>query len=85
MAMSMRPTMTERVVAGVGHVGEEFAHLRGRLHVELVGHELQPALVGDGLAGADAEQHVVRLRVAAPEIVRVVGRDQGQASTRARA
>ena len=30
------------------------------------------------LPGPDAQQHVVRLRVAAREVVRVVGRDQRQ-------
>ena len=68
----------ERGIAGLGNVGEEFAHLARALHVKLIGEELHPARVGDGFSRADTQQHVVRLRVAAGEIVRVVGRHDGQ-------
>ena len=74
--MSMRLTISSVLSHASGNVGEQLAHLRRRLHVELVGEELHPARVLHGLAGADAEQHVVRLRVALGEVVRVVGRDQ---------
>ena len=66
----------ERVVARLRDVGEQLAHLFRRLHVELVGEELHPARVLHGLPSADAEQHVVGLRVALGQVVRVVGRDQ---------
>ena len=68
----------QRVVAGLGNVGEEFAHLLGRLDVELVGQELHPARVLDRLAGSDAEQDVVRLCVIPTQVVRIVGGHQRQ-------
>ena len=71
----MRSAIFDRVFARLGKVAPELVHLFRRLHVELVGVELHAAGVGDGLAGTDAEQHVVRRGILLLEIVRIVGRD----------
>ena len=51
------PAVEDRVVL----VGEQRRHLGRRLHVELVGLELEPAGRVEVVAGPDAQQHVVRL------------------------
>ena len=68
----------EGVVAGFRHVRKEFAHLLGRLDVELIHHELHAARILDRLARPDAQQHVVRLRVGPVEVVRIVRGDERQ-------
>ncbi len=60
-------------------VGEHRRHLRRALDVELLGVETQPLALVNLLARADAKQDVVGLVVLAAQVVRVVGRDQGQA------
>ena len=55
-----------------------FAICSARLQEELIAGVAQALLVVDRLAGADAEQDVVRLVVALPQVVDVVGRDQRQ-------
>ena len=52
-----------RVRQRLGIVAEDRRHLLGRLQEELVAVVAQPLRVVDGLAGADAEQDVVRLLV----------------------
>src|SRR5262249_11729253 len=47
----------ERVLDRLRYVRERRPNLLGRLHVELVGVELPPPLIGERLAGLDAEQH----------------------------
>ena len=62
-----------RVGERVGILAEAFPHLLRRLQVELVGPVLQPMRVVDRLAGADAQQDVVRLVIAVAQVVDVVG------------
>ncbi len=68
----------QRVVAGLGQVAPELAHLRGALEVELVGVELEPVGVGQRGAGLHAQQDRVRGGVVGAGVVQVVGGDQRQ-------
>ena len=68
------PGRQDRIVL----VGKEVGHLGGRLDVELVGLELEPARRVEVVAGADAEQHVVRVGLLGSDVVQVVGDDQWQ-------
>ena len=61
---------------GVGVIAEHRLHLLGRLEEELVAGVPEPLRVVHGLAGADAQQDVVRLGIALAEVVHVVGRHQ---------
>ena len=63
----------EGVVAGAGHVLPERAHLLRRLQVVPVAVELEARGVGQGLAGLDAEQHLVVLGGILGDVVAVVG------------
>ena len=74
-----------RVVDGLGVLREDPPHLLGALHVEVVGVELHPLLVAEGLAGADAEEDFVRERVVLREVVRVVRGDELEADLLAEA
>ena len=65
-----------RVVA----TGEVGGHLLRRLEVELVGLEAPVVRVLERVAGLDAEQRLVRLRVLVPQVVDVAGRDGRQAA-----
>ncbi len=53
-------------------------HLVGAADIELLGLEPHPCGVVDGLARVNAEQHIVRGRVGAGEIMGVAGRDHRQ-------
>ena len=66
-------------------VREERAHLGRRLHVELVGLELQAARRVEVVAGAHAQQDVVRLGLLLADVVQVVGDDQREADLRGEA
>ena len=68
-----------RVVDGLRKLGEGRAHLLRRLDEELIGPEFPALRVGEGLSGLDAEQCLVSLRVAAFEVVAIVGRDERKA------
>ena len=59
-------------------VAEHRAHLVPGLQVELVPVVAQALLVGDVLAGADAQQDVVGAPVLPPQVVDVVGADERQ-------
>ena len=59
-------------------VAEHRAHLVPGLQVELIPVVAQALLVADVLAGADAQQHVVRMAIRLLEVVDVVGADKGQ-------
>ena len=74
----------QRVRERLGMVAEDRRHLLGGLQEELSPVVAQPLRVVDGLAGADAQQDVVRLVVALPQVVHVVGGDERQARARAR-
>ena len=66
----------QRVVARLGHVPEEMAHLRRRLEVVLGAVELEPVRVRQQRTGLDAQQRVVRYRVLAVRVVAVVRGEQ---------
>ena len=68
----------QRVLQRVGDVLEDNAHLLGRLQEELIAVVAQALRIVDGLAGADAEQDVVRLMIALLQIVHVVRADERQ-------
>ena len=63
----------QRIAAGVGQLGEDPAHLFGRLQVELLGREPPALRVAHRRAGLDAEERLVGSRVPRLEVVRVVG------------
>ncbi len=69
----------QRAVAGLGHLGEEVAHLRRRLEVVLLAVELEAVGVVDGGPGLHAQQGVVRDGVGAVGVVTVVGGDERRA------
>ena len=69
----------QRVVARLGHLGEQRAHLGRRLEEELVAVELEPVLLVDLGAGLHAQQRVVRLGVVLVRVVAVVGGEQRRA------
>ena len=64
------------VVARLGMLGPERAHLLGGLQVEVAGVELEPVRVGHRLAGLHAQQHLVGLGVRGVRVVQVVGGQQ---------
>ncbi len=66
----------ERRAQRVGLVGEVRGHLRRGLEVELVGVELPAARVLERVAGLDAEQRLVGLRVRVVQVVDVAGGDE---------
>ena len=68
----------QRVLQAVGNVSEDDAHLLRCLQEELVAVVAHALRVVDRLAGADAEQDVVRLMVALLQVVHVVGADERQ-------
>ncbi len=64
------------VLVDVG--GKQRRHLLLAAEVEVPGLVAHPVLIVDGLAGLDAQQHVVGLRVLLPEVVCVIGAHHGQ-------
>ena len=81
-ALGDLPGAVERVF----HLAEQLHHLGARLQVEVRrGPSFMRAGVGHGLAGLDAEQDFVRARVFPAQVVRVVGGDQRDARSPARA
>ena len=67
------------VLHGVGITGEQLLHLLRGADVEIPGLIAHAVFIVNGLAGLDAQQHVVAFGVLLPEIVGVVGADQGNA------
>ena len=67
---------SQRVVAA----GEVGGHLLRRLEVELVGLEAPAVRVLERVAGLDAEQRLVGLRILVPQVVDVAGGDRRQAT-----
>ena len=49
------------VLDGLGEVGEHGPHFRFALDIELLGVHAHPAFVLQGLAGLDAQKHLLRL------------------------
>ena len=68
-----------RVGEGLRIAAEEGLHLLRGAEVEVLGLVAHPLLVLHQLAGLDAEEDVVALRVLGGEVVAVVGTDQGDA------
>ena len=64
---------------------EQRPHFLLRLHVRFLSREAEPLGIVEVAPGTDREQHVVRLRVLPPEIVRVVGGDHADAQLLAQA
>ncbi len=58
--------------------GEESVHFCRRPHVELVGAVAQTVLVSAGLAGVDAQQHIMGGTIGLAEIMGVAGGDERQ-------
>ena len=67
------------VLHGVGITGEQLLHLLRGADVEIPRLIAHAVLVVHGFSGLDAQQHVVALGVLLPEIVGVIGADQGNA------
>ena len=74
----------QRVVARLGQLAEQVAHLGGRLQVVLVAVELEPLRVAHQRAGLHAQQRVVGLGVVAVRVVAVVGGEQRRADAAGR-
>ncbi len=68
----------QRVVAGLGEVGEEGAHLGGRLQEVAGAAEAEAARVVLVLADADAQQVVVGVGLVLGDVVGVVGGEEGK-------
>ena len=60
-----------------GRVREQARHLVGSLDEELVGVKAEAFGVVNLRPGLHAEHHVVRMRIFAAEVVRIVGEDEG--------
>ena len=73
------PRDLHRVAELFGLRAECLGHLFGRLDVKLVRIETPSRFIGERLAGLDAEQDFVGARVAAMQVVAIVGGDQRQA------
>ena len=58
---------------------ENLGHLGIALHEKLVAVELEPVGVVDGLAGLDAQHHILRVRIVLAKIVAIVGCHQRKA------
>ena len=69
------PRDDQRVVAGLGQVGEQRPHLGGGPEV-MMRRQAPAVVVGDGTPLRDAQQRVVRLVDIAVGEIGVVGRDQ---------
>ena len=69
----------QRVVARLGDLAEEMAHLGGALEVVLGALELEAVGVGEQRTGLDAQQRIVRDGVFTMRVVAVVRRQQRRA------
>jgi len=65
-----------RAFHDLGRVREKLLHLRGRLHVELIGIEFEPLRIVDRRQRLYAQQDFMRVRVVLAQIVAVVGGHQ---------
>ncbi len=63
-------------------IGEQRGHLRGALEIEVLRFEAHPAGRVEIVAGANAQQHVVRIVLVLADIVQVVGHNERQAGLR---
>ena len=67
------------VLHGLGITGEQLLHLLRGADVEILRLIAHTVLIVHGFSGLDAQQHIVAFGVLLPEIVGVVGADQGNA------
>src|SRR5262249_13593174 len=67
-----------RVRGGLGeaHLREDSVHLLGGPYAQLIGRMLEPARIGERLAGLDAHQHLVGARILSVEVVAIAGGDE---------
>ena len=68
----------KRIINGLGKVAEQLAHFRWRFEIQL-GHITHPSFVLHHFTRADAKHYIVRVVIAAPEKMHIVGRDQADA------
>ena len=66
----------QRVRQRFRHLAEDLLHFLRGLQIELIAVIAQAIAIVDVLAGADAEQDVVRTMIAVRQVVHVVGRDE---------
>ena len=64
------------VVAGLGQLAPDIAHLRGRLEVEVARIEAEALGVVHRRTRADAQQHIVGVGVTRLDVVQVIGGDE---------
>ena len=64
---------------GIGVFGKDFAHFLFALDVQLAGFHAHAVGIVERLAGLDAHEHFLRVRVFAAEVVAVICRQQGNA------
>ena len=64
------------VVACLGQLAPDIAHLRGRLEVEVARIEAEALGVVHRRTRADAQQHIMGVGVAGTDVVQVIGRDE---------
>ena len=67
-----------RVINGVRHVPEYRGHLFVRLEVKLAVRETHPVFIFKEFSRLDAQQNLMRERVALFKVVAVVGGDEGE-------
>ncbi|MNV34826.1 hypothetical protein D3C71_1262570 [compost metagenome] len=64
---------------GLRHMREQGLHLLGALQIQLIRSDAEALLVVYRLARADADQHVLNLRILPGQIMRIVRNRQGNA------
>ena len=73
-----RSAIRTRVDEGLGNVLERGGHFVGGLEEELPRIVAEPLRIAERLPGADAQQNIVRVRVALAQVMHVVGADERQ-------
>ena len=64
------------IFTGFRHHGEQIVHLVGAFYIELVCLEFHAVGIRDGLAGLDAQQNALHLRIFPGQVMGIVGGDQ---------
>ena len=60
------------------YIGKQFLQLFFTLQIKFIGAELHPVFVIHGLAGLNAQQHILHLGIFLAKIVGIVGNDHGK-------